>query len=107
STGRALLPNRLQSGPGLLPCTLSQVMLIESLPDECLYDGLTAYVKILSGPVQFLQHGRGEIHVDALDRVNHSALALEETRDVLPLIGQPCDRVGGNGFSGLTSSLHI
>ena len=82
-----MFPGRLQSRPRSLPCALRQVVLIESLPDQGLDDGLAAHVKVSSGPVQFLQHCRSQIHVDALDRLNHAALALEETRDVLPLIG--------------------
>src|ERR1019366_5447632 len=88
------------------PCALCQVVLIESLPDQRLDDGLTAHVKVLSSLIQFLQHAGGNVHIDALNRLNHAALALEETGNVLALIGQPRNRIGGNGFGGFTSFLH-
>jgi hypothetical protein len=62
-------------------------MLIESLPDKRLDDGLSAHVELMSGPVQFLQHGRSEVDINALNRPNHATLAFEETRNIFPLIG--------------------
>ena len=62
-------------------------MLIESLPDERLDHGLSANVEILSRPIQLLQHGRCEVDIHALNWLNHAARALEETRNILPLIG--------------------
>jgi hypothetical protein len=62
-------------------------MLIESLPDERFDNGLAAYVKIPGRPIQFLQHGGREVHIHALNWLNHAARALEETRNILPLIG--------------------
>ena len=83
-----MLPRRLPLGRGMgLPCALRQIMLIESLPNQRLDDCLTAHVEILSSPIQFLQHGRSEVHINALNRLNHATLAFEETRNVFPLIG--------------------
>src|SRR5580700_3509678 len=62
------------------------VVPIESLPDERLDDGLSANVEVPSGLVQLLQHGRGEVHIDALNRLNHATPVLEETGNVLSLI---------------------
>ncbi len=49
-----MFPGRLQSRPRSLPCALRQVVLIESLPDQGLDDGLAAHVEVAGGPVQFL-----------------------------------------------------
>jgi hypothetical protein len=62
-------------------------MLVESLPNQRFDDGLPAYVEFPSGSVQFFQHGRGEVHIHSLNRLNHAAMALKETRNVLPSIG--------------------
>jgi len=62
-------------------------MLIQALPDQRLDDGLTADVELRGSAIQFFQHGSGEVHVDTLNRLNHTALTPEETGDVPPLIG--------------------
>src|SRR5437867_4107096 len=80
--GQSWLGRRLRP-----PCALCQVVLVESLTDQRLDDGLTAHVKVLSSLIQFLQHAGCEIHIHALNRLNHAALALEETGNVLALIG--------------------
>jgi hypothetical protein len=72
-------------------------VLIEGLPDERLDYGLTAHVQVLRGLIQFLQHAGSDIHIHALNRLDHAALALEEMRNVLALIGQSRNRLGGNG----------
>jgi hypothetical protein len=41
----------------------------------------------------------GDVHADALDRLNHAALSLEKMGYVLALIRLPRDRVGGNRFA--------
>ena len=69
------------------PCALCQVVLVESLPDQRLDDGLTAHVKVLSSLIQFLQHAGREIHIHALNRLHHTALTPEKTGNVLALIG--------------------
>jgi hypothetical protein len=47
------------SGPRMrLPGALRQVMLVESLPDQCLDDGLAAHVEFPGRPVQFPQQPR-------------------------------------------------
>jgi hypothetical protein len=62
-------------------------VLIQALPDQRLDNGLSAHIEFLGGSVQFLQHGRSDVHVDPLNRLNHAALTFKETGDVLPLIG--------------------
>jgi hypothetical protein len=62
-------------------------VLIECLADQGLDHGLAADIEVLSGSIQFLQHAGSDVDVDALNRLNHSPFALEEARNVLPLIG--------------------
>jgi hypothetical protein len=62
-------------------------MPVERLTDKGLYHGLAAHIEPFSGSVQFLQHCGGEIHIHALNGLNHAAPALEETSYVFPLIG--------------------
>jgi hypothetical protein len=62
-------------------------VLIKSLSDQCLDYRLTAHVQVLSGLIQFFQHPGSDVHVHALNRLNHPALALEEPGNVLSLIG--------------------
>jgi hypothetical protein len=50
-------------------------MLIESLPDQCLDDRLTAHIEVLSSLIQFLQHAGSDVYVNALNRLNHATLA--------------------------------
>src|SRR5450759_5304610 len=69
------------------PCALCQVMLIESLPDQCLDDRLTAHIEVLSSLIQFLQHAGSDVYVHALNRLNHAALALEEMGNFLAAVG--------------------
>jgi hypothetical protein len=64
-----------------------QVALIETLPHKRLDDSLAAHIEIASGIVKFLQHSRRNVHVHALNRLNHATLALEEMGNVLSLIG--------------------
>src|SRR5664280_801506 len=85
---RTLNEKAISLGRGLWsPCALRQVVLIESLPDQRLDDGLTAHVEVLSSLIQFLQHAGSNVHIDALNRLNHAALAFEETGNILALIG--------------------
>ena len=70
-----------------LPRALRKIVLIESLPYQRLDYGLAAHVQIPSGSIQFFQHGRCEVHIYTLDRLNHSALTFEETRYIFPSIG--------------------
>src|ERR1035438_8193477 len=44
--------------------------------------------------------------INALNGLNHAALALKELGNVLALIGLPRNRIGRNRFGGFTSSLH-
>lgn len=69
------------------PCSLCQVVLIESLPNQGLDDRLAAHVEVLSRLIQFLQHAGSDIHVNALNRLNHAASALEEVGNIFALIG--------------------
>lgn len=73
------------------PCALCQIMLIESLPDQRLDNSLAAHVQVLSRLVEFLKHSRCDVHVHALNRLNHAAWAFEKMRNFLALIGQPRD----------------
>jgi hypothetical protein len=66
---------------------LRQVALIERLPDKRLDDSLAAHVEVPSGIIQFRQHGRSDVHVDALNRLNHATLAFKEFGNVLSSIG--------------------
>src|SRR5271166_5283648 len=100
--GMRLRLDRLRP-PGLL----RQVVLIESLPHQCFDDRLPADVEVLRGLVEFVQHGCRQVDVDSLDGMNHAALPLEETRDVLPFIGETSDCFRGYWLSGLNSFLHI
>jgi hypothetical protein len=43
--------------------------------------------------------------IDALNRLNHPPLALEESGNVLGSIGTPRNRIGGNGLGELKSLL--
>src|ERR1700674_3117666 len=86
-------------------------MLIKSLPDKRLDHGLAAHVEILSGAIQFFQHSRGQVYINALNRLDHPPLALKEARNVLPLnclvlsllsmppaaarVNEPARKVGG------------
>jgi hypothetical protein len=70
------------------------VVLIEGLADECLDDGLAADVQFQGGLIEFLQHGRGEVHVDALDRRHHPAPIREIARHVLAPVRHPGDGLG-------------
>jgi len=82
-------------------------VLIESLPDQRLDNSLAAYIEILSCPVEFLQHAGSDVHINALNRLDHSALTPEETGNILALFGQPGNCISGNRFfRGLTSVLH-
>ena len=56
-----------------------QVMPIESLPNQRLDDCLAAHVQIASCPVRFLRHVPRDVHIHALNRLHHPALALEGT----------------------------
>jgi hypothetical protein len=72
-------------------------VLIESLPDQRLDDGLATHIEILSCLVEFLQHADSDIHINALNRLDHKALTLEEMGDVLKYdgiqpIAHPTDR---------------
>jgi hypothetical protein len=69
-----------------LPRASRQIVLVQSLPHQRLDDCLTAHIEVVGRSVKLLQHGCSEVHIDALDRLNHAALTLEETGDVLPLI---------------------
>jgi hypothetical protein len=73
-------------------------VLIERLPYQRLDDRLTADVKLVRGMIQFFQHGGGYVYVNALNGLNHAALALEKMGYVLSLIRLPRDSVGGNRF---------
>src|ERR1700704_2543038 len=53
-----------------------QIVLVQSLPDERLDDCLAANIELLGGSIQFLQHGCREVHVNALNRLNHAALTF-------------------------------
>lgn len=76
--------------------TLGQIVLIESLPDQCLNDCLPAYVEILRRLVQFFQHAGCDVDIDPLYGLYHPALAREKMGDVFTLIGLPCNRIGRN-----------
>jgi hypothetical protein len=69
-------------------------MPVEGLPNRCLYDCLAAHVEILGGSIQFFEHGGRDVHIYTLNRLDHAAQALEKARDVLPLVGKLCDRLG-------------
>ena len=81
-------------------------MLVESLPDQRLDDSLAAHVEIPRRLIEFFQHARRNVDVHAPNRLNHEALAFEETGNILALIGQPRDCIGGNRGGRLTSFLH-
>jgi hypothetical protein len=89
------------------PCALCQIVLIESLPDQRLDDRLAAHVEVLGSLIQLLQHAGRNVHVNALNRLNHAAFALEEMGNVLALIGETRDRIGRNRFGGVTNFPHI
>ena len=80
---------------------------VERLSDESLDDRLTAHIEVLRGPIQLLQHRGGHVHIDALNRLNHATLALEETGNILALIRETRDTVGGNRLARFTSFLHV
>ncbi len=80
-------------------------MLIKSLPDEGFNYCLAADIEILGRLVEFLQHRGSQIDIDALNGLHHSTLALEESGDVLAFIGEPRNRIGGNGLGGFRGFL--
>ena len=57
--------------------------LIEALADERFDDGLAADVQLFGEAVQFMEHGGGEIDVDALDGLHAAAGIGEKPGDVL------------------------
>jgi hypothetical protein len=82
-------------GRGLrAPCALCQVMLIERLPNKRFDDRLAADIKLSRGVIRLFQHSGGDVHVNALNRLNHPALPFEKMRYVLALIRLPRDSVG-------------
>jgi hypothetical protein len=81
-------------------------MLIKSLPNQSLDDGLPADVHVPRGLIELLQHCSSEVDVDALDRMNHTAFSFEETRDVLPFISETSDCFRADWLGGFTSFLH-
>jgi hypothetical protein len=88
------------------PRALRQIMLIESLPDQRLYDGLAAHVEVPGRFIEFLQHAGRDVDVHALNRLNHAALALEKTGKVFALIGQAGYCIGRKRSGRSTSFLH-
>ena len=72
--------------------------LIEALAEQRFDDGLAADVQLLCEAVQLVEHGGGEIHVDALDGLHAAAGIGEEPRDILAAIGHAGDGFGGYGL---------
>ena len=75
-------------------------MLIESLTHQRFDNGLPADVQVLSCLVQFLLHAGGDVHIDALNRLDHAAFSGEEMGDVFSPIGQPRNCIGGLANKG-------
>src|SRR5208282_4963249 len=69
--------------------------LVEGLAEQSFDDGLTADVEFFGEAVEFVQHGGGEVDIDALDGLHAAAGVGEEPGDVLARIRQ-----AGNGFGG-------
>src|ERR1700730_9834737 len=95
----------------LSPCRGSltyrrQVMLIKRLAGQRFDHGLTADVQFLCCVVQLLQHRRGEIHIDPLDRRHHTARIHEKTRDVFSIIRKTRDGFRRYRFPLFTNVLH-
>ena len=88
------------------PGALRQVVLVERLPYQGLNNRLAAYVQFLRSMIQLFQHTGRDIHIYALNGLNHAALTLEEAGNVLALISQPCNGIGRSGLAGFTSFLH-
>jgi hypothetical protein len=64
-------------------------MLIEGLPDQRLDHRLPAHIKLVRSPIEFLEHARSHVNINALNRLHHAAFPTEETGNVFSLIGQP------------------
>ena len=71
-----------------------EVVLIERLAKELLDHRLAADVQLAGGAVQFVQHGRGEIDIHALNGRHHASRVGEEAGDVLAAVGAPGDGLG-------------
>jgi predicted transcriptional regulator len=79
-------------------------MLIESLPDQRLNHSLAAHIEVPSGLIELFQHARRDVHVDALNRLNHAALSLEEAGNILALIGKTRDCTKAIDSSGVAGN---
>jgi len=80
-------------------------MLIERLPDQRLDHCLAAHTEVLRSLIQFLQHGGRDVYVEALNRLTHSALAFEEMKNILAMVREARDCVGGKRLGRLASVL--
>jgi hypothetical protein len=85
---------------------LCEVVAVEALTDESLYDSLAAHVEFAGRAVEFLEHSGGEIDVDSLDGFHHAAGVGEETGNVLAAIRLAGNRFGSDFLAGLKCPLH-
>jgi hypothetical protein len=78
---------------------LGDVAAVEGFAEHGFDDCLAADVQGFGFAVQFLEHGCGEVHVDALDSgFDDGEVAGEVGRDVLAVIGQVGDVIGRDLF---------
>ena len=83
-----------------------QVLLIESLSDQSLDHCLAADIQLFGGPVQFLQHARGQININPLNWTHHASRIGEEPRHIPPLVRKAGDAFCRYWSPNLSSVLH-
>jgi len=76
---------------------LRQVMVIERLPHQRFDDCLPADIEIPRGLIKLLEHRSREVDVDTLD---HAAFPIKEAGNILPLVGEASDCLGGDRLGG-------
>jgi hypothetical protein len=74
------------------------MLLIQRMAQQGLDDRLTADIQVPRRLIEFLEHGQGKVHIDALNGRHHLAFPGEKTRDVLAAVGEFSDLVGGRRF---------
>jgi hypothetical protein len=71
------------------------MLLIERISQQRLDHCLSTNIQIPGGLIEFLKHGRGKVHIDALTRWHLAARIGEKAGDIFAAVSEFRNLIGG------------